>query len=93
MGIDKDAEHAECPVVLDETHATHIRRQIVNSATFGDRLLTDCQMLKVEHLIFHIVKTLMPLIQRLMIHRTDVGTAPTQVVNPMAANEAAAARN
>src|ERR1700689_3946435 len=72
MGVDQYGEHAESFVLLDESHASHVGREIVDlrcAPGSGFAVLLDAQ---VEGKIFNVSKALKPFIRRLDINGTNV---------------------
>ena len=90
VGIDEHAEHAEGFVVLDEAHAAHVGREIVNHFGIAADELAGVEALHVHHQIFHIAMELVPVVEGFLIDRTDVGEAFVfEKLDEVSADEAA----
>jgi hypothetical protein len=91
MGIDKNRQHAKASVVLDETHAPHVRSQIVNDTGVPKGRFTGMLVLQVELKILDFGEALVPFLKRLDVDGAD-GTVPLaqKFAHEMAADESAA---
>ena len=90
MRVDQHREHAERAVVLDESHAAHVGREIVDNGGATQSSFASLLLLQVQLQIFHTGKTLIPVIERFDIYCTDfLVSLPQEVGNKVTPNEAA----
>jgi hypothetical protein len=75
VGVDQHREHAERLVVLDESHAAHVGREVVDVLRALDGLDARVVELEVEDAVVRLVGHLVPLLDRAHVHRADVGVA------------------
>jgi len=73
MGINENAKHAKCLVVLDKPHPAHIRGEIIDVPSPLQGSITVVQFLEIEHKVFHLVESLIPPVHRLDVHGANVG--------------------
>jgi hypothetical protein len=71
MGVDQHADHAGRFVGFDESHATHIRGQIVDFVESFNRLVAILFLSKIENQILRIREYLVPFVQRLDVYCTN----------------------
>ena len=93
VGVDQNAQHAQRLVVLDETHAAHVGRQIVNNINAADRVFACRFLAQIQVPILNIREKLIPLIQRFYIDRAHLFALPTKVSDQMSADETSGAAN
>ena len=93
MGVDQDAQHAKRFVVFDETHAAHVRGEIVDKVDARDRAFAAFFFAKIELQIFGLGEHLKPFLERFHIDRANFFSLAEQVRHQMAADKAAAAAN
>ncbi len=90
--VDQHRQHAQGAIVLDEPHATHVRRQVVNHARTTQRSIAGVLLLEVEPQVFHIWEDLVPLVDRLEVDSTNsVMTLTQEIGDQVTADEAARA--
>jgi hypothetical protein len=73
VGVDQDAAEAFDAEALDEAHAAHVGRQVVD---FHRAFADATAVLLVAHVqaeVFHAGMVLIPLGQRLLVHRANAG--------------------
>ena len=88
------SEHAQTLVQLDETHAAHVRGEVINPVAALHCRFAGVLFLEVELHILHVVEPLVPLIERLYVRGADgLHALPSQVGHELAANETAGAAN
>jgi len=71
MRVDRHGKHAQRIVVFDEYHSSHIGRQIVDVSGAVGGPFAIFQEIQIQGKIFDIVKTLVPLIEGLAVHRAN----------------------
>src|SRR5579884_4523918 len=91
MSVDEHRQHAERLVVLDESHAAHIRRQIEHLLYPGDRFPAGVDTLQIQHAVVHASESLLPLIQRFHVYSANLVASGLQRGNKVAANESTGA--
>jgi hypothetical protein len=75
VGVDQHRKHAERLVLLDETHAAHVRGKVKDLAgAFGGGLAVLFQV-EVERQILDIVEALIPFVERLDVYCADAPMA------------------
>jgi hypothetical protein len=88
MRIDEHTKHAQGLVVLYESHAAHVGRQVVNNLATPNGAVALVMIPKIEDEVFHIVETLVPLVERLFVDCPDSRCAfSTKVGDQMASDE------
>ena len=88
MRVDQDRQHAFRFVGLDEPHAAHVARQVVDLARLGERLFARRLLAKVQSTVVHIGKLLVPLVEWLDVDGANPPVTPTpQVGDEVAADE------
>ena len=75
MSIDQHGQHAEGFVGLDETHAAHVSREIVELVRGGGRDLAVFPQIQIQLQIFDIVEALIPLVERLNVNRANAAVS------------------
>ena len=73
VGVDQHRQHAQGLVVLDEAHAAHVGGQIINVLSAGGGLDAVLAQVQIEDEVLHVVKNLIPLVERFDIHGADPG--------------------
>ncbi len=92
--VDERAEHAEGLVVLDEAHAAHVGREVVDARAARDRRCAGVDSAQVENHGLHAVVNLVPVVERLDVDRDDrVRARILEVLDEVAADEAARTRD
>ncbi len=81
MRVDENRQHAQSFVVLDEPHAAHIRREIVNLESALGGALAVLEDVQIELEIFDVVENLVPLFERLDINGADFVSLPAKFGN------------
>ncbi len=71
MCIDQHRQHAQGLVVLDEAHAAHVGRQVVDGGGPFARRAAGVEVLQVGDDIVHFVEDLIPLVQWLDVDGPD----------------------
>jgi hypothetical protein len=93
VGVDKDTQHAQRPVVLDESHPSHVACEVEYFiAAFGSaeaRLF----LLQVGNDILRFSNLLIPLVNWLDINNTHSMATACHFFSQVAADETAAAGN
>ena len=90
MGVDQHREHAERLVVLDEAHAAHIGRQVVDLGRAVHGLHAGVAIAQIEASIVGLGEHLVPLVVGLEVDRADVAMAARkQIRDQVAADEPA----
>ena len=69
--VDQHRQHAEGLVVLDEAHAAHVGRQVVNLARPAAGLVAGVAQLQIGLDVFDVVEHLIPLVERLDVDTAD----------------------
>ena len=87
--VNQHAQHAEPLVPLDEAHATHVRRQIINPVAAVYRLDAGRLLFQIQHQIFRFGKPLIPLPQRLFVRRADFVPLLKQGLDEVASDKSA----
>ncbi|MEJ1973789.1 MAG: hypothetical protein WDM96_15410 [Lacunisphaera sp.] len=77
--IDQHAEHAERLVVFDESHSSHVGRQVVAILRSIERLPAGRLVLEIEHEVLGLREFLMPLRDRLAVHDPDAKACSSRV--------------
>jgi len=94
MGMDQHAEHAQGPVGLDEAHAAHVGRKIVNRTTTCDGFLASFFSLKIKHQVLDVIKLLIPFSQGPVINGPNVRMSlPAKISDQVAPNKTAPTTN
>ena len=94
MSTGQDGQHAERFVVLNKTHAAHIRRELKDAVHFLGGFKAVFAQLQIQHPVIGVRIFLVPLVERFDIDRADTGrTFGKELVHQMAANKAAGATN
>jgi hypothetical protein len=94
MGIDEDREHAKRFIVLDKLHPAHIGREIVDVGGAMSGFLTVFSEIQIERKILNVVETLVPLIERLNVYRSDPLVASrAEICDKIPANETTRSSN
>ena len=78
MGVDQGRAHALNAEALDETHAAHIGRQVIDLDRVLHGALAGIAVAEVEAQVFDAGDALVPVAQRLLVHGADAGV--TQVM-------------
>src|ERR1700678_117364 len=92
--VDQDGQHAQGFVVLDEAHAAHVGREVVNlvHALRGD--FTIRFFVEIEGEILDVAKALIPLVDRLNVDCANISVAlVAERRDEMATNKTAGSRN
>ncbi len=71
MGVDQDRKHAQSFVFLNESHAAHVGSEVVNFMRAASCDLAVPPFIQVQREILNISKALIPVTQRLNIHRAN----------------------
>ncbi len=72
VGVDQHGQHAQRLIVLDEAHAAHVRREIVDFVGALGGGLAIVFEVQVEREILDIVEALIPLVERLDVHGANL---------------------
>ena len=89
MRINQHAQHAQCLVVLDKSHAAHIGRQIEYSCGSLNRLFAGRYPLEIDGQAVDSGRCLVPLLDGFGVDSShDLDPVLGQATEQMAANEA-----
>src|SRR5262245_2832280 len=77
MGVDEHRQHAVRLVQFDETHSTHVSREVEDVAGIARCGTTSREVLKVEHTVVDVREPLVPLIGRFDVYRPDPLVSPS----------------
>ena len=88
-----NAEHAEGLVCLDEAHASHVGREIVDQLALFERLLARFLFLKIKLPVFNVSKLLEPFPEGLHVDGANMTMSlPSKVGHQMPTDETARPR-
>src|SRR6266404_1050021 len=91
MRVNQHAQHAHRFVVFDETHAAHVRGEIVDEIDISDRALAALLVAEIELHVFNFWEHLKPFLEGFHIHGSDFLALTKEISDQMAANKSAAA--
>src|SRR5271166_4885658 len=91
MCIDEYRQHAQRLVALDKAHPAHVGGKVVDVACVSECLCAGIDQTKIRNSVLRLTMDLIPLIERLQIHRPDLVAVTEQVGDEMTPDEASTA--
>ena len=86
--VGQNREHAQCLIVLDETHAAHVRGKLVDGVDARRSPETVFLILQIEREVLDAARGLIPLIKRLDVHgANNLNAISDQMLYQMAADK------